>query len=276
MCSSPNAQFTHCLNLNDPLCHTPPPGQFCWYDALAGWSHHILTRCSGTKDPTTPFCVTYFWSTVATPNRIFTLFNCAMKEWAGNGILDAEPRIFVTGNSSTTQATPSTSALSAPATTDATPSSNTAAPVGAIVGGVLAGLVVIGAVVLGVFFMFFHNRRRASWGSYTPAKTEPEGPPGYDSRSLASPPLGAPTGQFVHLDAPHSVSAISSVSGSTVVNSPPLRPHAESDPTKMQNLSVASRPVSREVSTSPSPTEMGTFLPAVELPNTERATVELP
>lgn len=176
--------------------------------------------------------------------------------------------------SSTTSSTPpaSSTANSSPATSST--------PVGAIVGGVIGGLVVIGLVVLGVFWMFFRNRRAADRGSYVAAaKAEPGGgSPGDSSPAVANAPVGYNPG---YTDTAAFPPPGSSVSPPPVTVSPlsggtasPTPHHAISPETK-PHIEVATSPMSKEMPTSPSFKEMPTSPAFKEMMTGPRAS-ELP
>ncbi|KAK1756287.1 hypothetical protein QBC47DRAFT_412859 [Echria macrotheca] len=270
-----------CLNYNDPGCGAHSPGTTC---------------CDG--DANRPYCATYIWSTSATPNRIFTLFNCDDQIFSGQAILDAEPRTRIGSSSGLVATTSATATSSTPAvtTTAVAASAGTSTPVGAIVGGVVGGLAVIGIVVLGIFYMFFRNRRvaAAGRGSYIPAaKTEPDGSNGYESPSstvMASAAAAAVSFNNVTPHhppppaAPPSISpptaSVSPLSGSTVPYSNTQPPDAAADELSKMKASppveAVTSPLSKEMPTSPASKEMGISPLAVELPTAQSRRSELP
>ncbi len=225
------------------------------------------------------YCVTYLWSTTETPNRVFTIFNCEDKVWEGVSILDAEPR----GRATTTSgSTPSTQSTQPPTTT---PAAATAAPegssppVGAIVGGVIGGLAVIGAVVLGVVYIIFRNRK-ASRGTYEPAaKTEPETPhdSGRDSMLFGKP--APPYPSYDDLTPPQPPSSI--FPGSTLGY--PQHQTVSSEVVLIKSTGTpseaATSPLSKEMPTSPASKEMEsegmTTIPLVPELSSVRNTAEL-
>ncbi|KAK5663861.1 hypothetical protein OQA88_65 [Cercophora sp. LCS_1] len=251
---------TTCLNFDNPACDTRTEGTTC---------------C----DQVYPYCATYLWSTTATPNRIFTLFNCYDKIFSGQSILDAEPRFAY----DSTTSTPVTSPTQTPTTTpDSSPAPATATPVGAVVGGVVGGLAVIGIVVIIVFYMFFRNRRAGpDRGSYLPAaKHEPEGP---DS------PIGGGSKDAVVETATHVAAApvsntpppvsVSPLSGGTTTPVPVSAVTGVGGgemPTSPMSKEVATSPLSKEMPTSPASKEMPVGFGRVELPVGEARTAELP
>jgi hypothetical protein len=122
----------------------------------------MLTWAGSTYDINYPYCVTYLWATTASPNQVFSLFNCDTHDWAGQQILSAEPfAVTTTGTSSAPGGQATVPANDGSNSTSSNNNSgNSGTPVGAIVGGVIGGLAVIGIVVLGVVFMPARPRRR--------------------------------------------------------------------------------------------------------------------
>lgn len=122
----------------------------------------MLTWTESTYDINYPYCVTYLWATTASPNQVFSLFNCDTHDWAGQQILSAEPFVVTTTGTSSApggQATvPANSGSNS--TSNNNSSGNSGTPVGAIVGGVIGGLAVIGIVILGVVFMLLRYRKQ--------------------------------------------------------------------------------------------------------------------
>ncbi|OIW33043.1 hypothetical protein CONLIGDRAFT_676852 [Coniochaeta ligniaria NRRL 30616] len=119
------------------------------------------TMCC-TYDINYPYCVTYLWATTASPNQVFSLFNCDTHDWAGQQILSAEPfAVTTTGTSSAPGGQATVPANDGSNSTSSNNNSgNSGTPVGAIVGGVIGGLAVIGIVVLGVVFMMLRYRKQ--------------------------------------------------------------------------------------------------------------------
>lgn len=151
-----------------------------------------LTRTSNT-DSTHTLCVTYLWATTATPNQVFSLFVCDTEQFAGQQILDSEPRKETATSDTATEGT------STRPTSDASPSGPVPTPpsnggkdeandgdgdgkandndndndgdgdgdskakeainVGAIVGGVIGGVAMVGIIILAAVWMILRNRK---------------------------------------------------------------------------------------------------------------------
>ncbi|KAB5515542.1 hypothetical protein GE09DRAFT_579237 [Coniochaeta sp. 2T2.1] len=133
---------TVCYGATETQCSNPGPETMC---------------C--TYDINYPYCVTYLWATTASPNQVFSLFNCDTHDWAGQQILSAEPFAATTTNTS--------SAPNSQATVPANDNNNnnsgggsSSTPVGAIVGGVIGGLAVIGLFVLCLVYLLLRYRRQ--------------------------------------------------------------------------------------------------------------------
>ncbi|KAK3331835.1 hypothetical protein B0T19DRAFT_397660 [Cercophora scortea] len=162
-----------CLDYDNPKCSTYSEGTIC---------------CP--NDDKSRYCVTYFWATTATPNAIFTLYNCEEKAYAGKAILDAEPPLDTATTSELSSATSTSSETSTTPTASATPvaaSSSSSAPVGPIVGGVVGGLAVIGIVALGGFYLHLLNRRKNAAALEKP-EAEPSLPKDPSPRPSPAPP----------------------------------------------------------------------------------------
>jgi hypothetical protein len=156
-----------------------------------------------------PFCVTYLWSTTASTNT-FTLIACESVRYTGFPTLAAESP---SGTGTTTKRTTSTtrSTTSSTSSTSSTSTSGTstttgppgptnsgdnggsggAAPVGAIVGGVVGGLAVIG---MGAVALVFFLRKKKSGGS-------PSVPPSTIG-GMPPTPYGSPPPQPMHQTPP--------------------------------------------------------------------------
>ncbi|KAK3368295.1 hypothetical protein B0H63DRAFT_565016 [Podospora didyma] len=183
-CSS-SVFATSCVDFDHPACSTVVEG----------------VACCPNDTSKIPFCNTYLWSTTATPNTTYTMFNCEARKFGAPTMLLAEPRAVSATSSSTISSTSSSSSSSstiphssattpslsitssastAPASTSpvAQPATGGSAPVGPIVGGVVGGLAVIGIVVLGLFYMSFRNRKAGAAG----ATPEPESSAGQGQR----------------------------------------------------------------------------------------------
>ncbi|KAJ9144536.1 hypothetical protein NKR23_g5778 [Pleurostoma richardsiae] len=149
-------------------------------------SSHPGTYCC-TYETKYPYCITYFWQTTATPNRVFTFYNCGAKQVAGQEFL--WPTLSTSDSSTSSTSSSTTSTTSPPTTTTTSTTSTTSStttttippnpgpstPVGAIVGGVVGGVAVIALVVLGVFFIMRRNRNRPA--ADQPGTTVSSAPP---------------------------------------------------------------------------------------------------
>ncbi|KXX81263.1 hypothetical protein MMYC01_203183 [Madurella mycetomatis] len=144
-CTAVAAFSTECVDWDHEACSTSRPGTSC---------------CS--LEYGYPFCRTYLWSTSATPGRSFSIYVCEDRPMIGVGTMLAEPPTSLIDQFSTrTRSTHSSETMdpgSLPASGD-TRGGDGSTPVGAIIGGVVGGLAIIGIVVLGIFFMFFRSRR---------------------------------------------------------------------------------------------------------------------
>ncbi|KAK3682034.1 hypothetical protein B0T22DRAFT_274861 [Podospora appendiculata] len=175
-----------CLDYNNPKCSTSSAGTIC---------------CP--NDDKSRYCVTYFWATTATPNAIFTLYNCEEKAFSGKAILAAEPPLdtsTTSDSSSDPTSTPTDTTTTPTATpTPAAASSSSGAPVGPIVGGVVGGLAVIGIAALGAFYLHLLNRRKTAAVAAALEKPEAEpsprpspAPPAYHNPAHSGDRSGAP------------------------------------------------------------------------------------
>ncbi|KAK3357768.1 hypothetical protein B0T25DRAFT_567018 [Lasiosphaeria hispida] len=265
-----------CINFDDPACG----------------SHSKGTTCCN-QDANLPYCGTYIWSTPATPNQVFTLFQCDDKIFSGVAILYPEPRGVVTVTDvSTTSASTSSASTSSTATHAAADSGGSSAPVGAIVGGVIGGLAVIGFVVLGIFYMFFYGRRGQRGTYAAAAKGEPDGSNGHDATPASTqnpfPPTynptaygGAPPHMYTQAYARAPSPAFSPDSNMPPLGITPSTVSHQAMSPEMEMLKagglieVPTSPVSKEMPTSPSSREMPTSPMSKEMP-TSPLSRELP
>ncbi|KAK6087629.1 hypothetical protein SCUP234_01268 [Seiridium cupressi] len=136
----------------------------------------VNTRCC-TYSASYPYCLTYLWSTTASPGNVFTKFNCDASAFSGQYFLAAETPSTTTTSSSTStsgtssSSTTSSSPVSAPTPSSSTPSSNSGSSnTGAIVGGVIGGVAVLALIAFGIWFFLRYP------------SPPPPGAPGYDPR----------------------------------------------------------------------------------------------
>ncbi|KAK4661363.1 uncharacterized protein QC763_702955 [Podospora pseudopauciseta] len=146
-CADLDSHHTACVDYTHAACLYPTPGTLCC-DGEDGYG----------------YCRQYHWSTSATPNRTFTVFACMPGKHTDVGTLLPTPP---SGSSLPTESSndPSYEGLlrfggSTFSSTSDTPSSKSETPVGAIVGGAIGGLAVIGAVIVAILFMFFRSKKQ--------------------------------------------------------------------------------------------------------------------
>ncbi|ORY54945.1 uncharacterized protein BCR38DRAFT_145028 [Pseudomassariella vexata] len=174
-CSSSTNYYTSCLDATAPAC-----------SASVGPN----TLCC-TFETSYPYCLTYLWSTTASPGDVFTQYNCDQSTFSGGYFLQAEKPSITSASTSTSDddddttipsetATSSGSAALIPTSNPQTSDSSRGASIGTIVGGIVGGVAVLGLLVLLAFFLI---RKKKS--SNTPHMQMQQGDPG--------PPPGAPT-----------------------------------------------------------------------------------
>ncbi|KXX76598.1 Proline-rich receptor-like protein kinase PERK1 [Madurella mycetomatis] len=122
--------------------------------------------------PESPSCYTLLFSTTATPDRVFSIFQCQTMGGLAT-ILATPPNYPVTS--------PTTSSQNAPSTTLTDPSEGAGSftPVGAIVGGVVGGVAVLGLVTFLIILYVIRSRRRndtAQPVQYTNVTQNAQGP----------------------------------------------------------------------------------------------------
>ncbi|KAI0121000.1 hypothetical protein BJ170DRAFT_688417 [Xylariales sp. AK1849] len=205
----------------------------CCQSSLCSASTNFFTRCydstasacSGTNvGPNTlcctysaayPYCITYLWSTTASPGAVFTEFNCDASRFSGQYFLAASTPSTTSSSSSTSTtrttsatttsslATASSSPAAVPIPSESSSSSSgggSSTNIGAIVGGVVGGVAVLALIGLGIWFFL---RKKKQNNTHVAAQEQPQmaqstgypspPPPGaqgsnYDSRySYAAP-----------------------------------------------------------------------------------------
>ncbi|KAK0666893.1 hypothetical protein QBC41DRAFT_357747 [Cercophora samala] len=147
-CAGLDSHPTACVDYTHAACLYPTPGTICC-DGEDGYG----------------YCRPYHWSTSATPNRTFTVFACMPGKHTDAGtLLPTRPSGSSLPTDSSNDPTYEDllrfggSTFSSPT---APPSVKSDTPVGAIVGGAIGGLAVVGAVIVAIFFMFFRSKKQA-------------------------------------------------------------------------------------------------------------------
>ena len=136
-----------------------------------------------------PYCVTYLWATTATPNSIFTFFMCDESIAAGaqqfmsptnpfaktttststsstrsstsHITTTLNPSSLISSDSSLSTTAPLTSTLTVvPTPSNSSSGGGSSTPVGAIVGGTIGGVALIGLVALGAFLIIRRTRNK--------------------------------------------------------------------------------------------------------------------
>ena len=161
----------------------------------AGKSPPLLARLISVSNKGTsstslyPSCHTYIFSTTASPGRTFSLFNCDVSTGIGT-LLDYPPEFTRSLSSSssksvtTTSSSRTTSSESTTTTSSSTPTptqdpgagSGGGSNVGAIAGGTVGGLAVLGAAGLLIFF-FFLRKGKSDKDPVSPPPPQPQVPP---------------------------------------------------------------------------------------------------
>ncbi|KAB5578204.1 hypothetical protein GE09DRAFT_543580 [Coniochaeta sp. 2T2.1] len=121
--------------------------------------------CSSTKSPS---CFTWLFSSSTDPGATYSLLNCYASGGIGT-LLDAPPTVTTSDSSSTSSSssssssssrssTSTTSSTSPPTPTETDSPSPT--PVGAIVGGVVGGVAILGIAAVAIFYLLVRHRRQ--------------------------------------------------------------------------------------------------------------------
>ena len=169
-----------------------------------------------------PFCVTYLWSTTASPGNDFTLIACESIKYTGFPRIKAEGPATVdssttTSSSRTTSETTTTTSSTRSnggdstntgnggnggQTQSSTPSgdSGQSAPVGAIVGGVVGGLAVLALAAVALVFFLRSRKPKEGTPVNTMAAVSPYGspPPQPMMQNQQTPPPGFPPSQSAY------------------------------------------------------------------------------
>ncbi|KAK4173214.1 hypothetical protein QBC36DRAFT_389863 [Triangularia setosa] len=150
-CTGLDSHPTACVDYTHAACLYPTPGTLCC-DGQDGFG----------------YCRQYHWSTSATPNRTFIVFACMPgKHTDISTLLPTKP----SGSSLPTESLNDPSyddllrfggSTFGSSTTELPSIKNEpgGTPVGAIAGGIVSTLAVIGAVIVAIFFMFFRNKKQ--------------------------------------------------------------------------------------------------------------------
>ncbi|KAH8646696.1 hypothetical protein BX600DRAFT_518735 [Xylariales sp. PMI_506] len=141
-----------------------------------------------------PYCITYLWSTTASPGQLFTEYNCDASQFSGQYFLSAtSPTTSTTTSSTKTTSTSaagatgsstarsgssSTTGAAAPTQTTSTPSgSGSGSSTGAIVGGVVGGVGGIAMVAFVAWFLIRRNNKKKDAAAAAAAAAQPPQPP---------------------------------------------------------------------------------------------------
>ena len=200
--------FMGCCSTTGTDCHTGLKQKCIPYSQSASLCKSLSdfhTLCCSSSEK--PECHTYKFSTTASPNLVMTLLACQSAKGSGT-LLDYPPAFTKTSGSTSKKSTSSstqssssslstTSSASSTTTgpaapTDAPPPAEPAqaTPVGAIVGGTVGGVAVIGAAALAIFFL--RRREKAKDDSSAastvtgPMQPAPIGGPGNGSKFFYS------------------------------------------------------------------------------------------
>ncbi|KAL7927513.1 hypothetical protein ACQKWADRAFT_308267 [Trichoderma austrokoningii] len=127
------------------------------------------TLCCGTS--TLPACYTWVISTSASTDKaieLYTIFGCSLTAGTGT-LLTVDPGWLATHTFGSTTTTASTTSSSPSATSNPDKSST---PVGAIAGGTVGGVAVLGLIGLAIFLLYRHRNPR---NNGPPAGQPPQG-----------------------------------------------------------------------------------------------------
>ncbi|KAH9885646.1 hypothetical protein F4778DRAFT_787044 [Xylariomycetidae sp. FL2044] len=196
-CAQSTQFITTCLDATAPAC-------------ASGTTVGPNTLCC-TSQSENPYCLTYLWSTTASPGAVFTQYNCDQASFSGQYVLAADMPTSASSSRTTTARSKTwaggvgTSARSSvtviPGGGDESNrsgrgESNTA--VGAIVGGVIGGVAALALIGFLAWFLLHNNKKKRkntaanddSQPSTGPA-TDPPAPMG-EQRQLTPPPVYDP------------------------------------------------------------------------------------
>ncbi|KAI0596139.1 hypothetical protein F4775DRAFT_594570 [Biscogniauxia sp. FL1348] len=188
----------------DYTCTNSQSARGCCSGAECRSSSAFYTRCldgaagvclTGTIGPNTlcctfqteyPYCITYLWSTTASPGSVFTQYNCDQLTFSGQYFLAAEQPATATspdGTISSQSVTPSNAGVPAGTGSGSDNSSSPNTRTGAIVGGVVGGTAGLALLGLAAWFLLARWRRQRK-PAYEPplAAASPPPPPEYYPR----------------------------------------------------------------------------------------------
>ncbi|GAB1315237.1 Proline-rich receptor-like protein kinase PERK1 [Madurella fahalii] len=124
------------------------------------------TICCWSESPS---CFTLLFSTTATPDKVFSIFQC--QTIGGPATILATPPNY----SETLPTMPSLSNTPTSTSTNPTEDAGSFTPVGAIVGGVVGGVAVLGLFAFLIVLYVIRNRRRNQPVQYTHVTQNPQG-----------------------------------------------------------------------------------------------------
>ncbi|KAK4183530.1 proline-rich receptor-like protein kinase PERK1 [Podospora australis] len=186
------------------------------FSACLDFSASERGACAG-KGPRTlccwaasPSCYTLIFSTTASPDKVFSLYQCASTDGLGY-LLPTPPALARTATfTSSTGSTSSTNSLpnssSEPSTTTVPPNNeggraSNSAPIGAIVGGVVGGIAILGISAFFITFYVIWTRHKQDDASHPPSTTAVQSPQstyvgGYHGVAQEVPALYKPNDPF--------------------------------------------------------------------------------
>ncbi|KAL1835381.1 hypothetical protein VTJ49DRAFT_6825 [Mycothermus thermophilus] len=257
-CRTGSNNVINCMS-SDEVDHFPT---VCLnYQAVTGGaceSADWMTGCCSSRS--WPECVTYLMSS---GSSMYSMYRCGKTQsivtllstpWLGSSSSSSSSSstsiaTTTTSSSSSSSSSSSTTIASTTSTSDTATSESSSAPVGAIVGGVVGGLAVLGIIAGGITWMILRNRRerenhQGNGGNTTYTPFVPPGDPSitgggspqtaYNAHmSMASTSPGMPGGYF----SPNSIGTPPMYMPVPPASPPPGDPHASvyyNDPTKFQ------------------------------------------